>query len=133
MQLPPTILSLNDKKKDKWHKPPIAQPSASTSPVDRDASSTSKEFQSDTEASATDSYAELEGTTEGMVSTSVTPTVKASKNTTPILRPPRTLETTLFDRLEKMYGPSIKRMLNVQYRCLSYSLLKFSSVAHPTF
>ncbi|KAL1725364.1 P-loop containing nucleoside triphosphate hydrolase protein [Schizophyllum commune] len=35
---------------------------------------------------------------------------------TPILRPPRTLETTLFDRLEKMHGPSIKRMLKVQYR-----------------
>lgn len=34
----------------------------------------------------------------------------------PILRPPRTLETTLFDRLEKMYGPGIKRLLNVQYR-----------------
>ena len=33
-----------------------------------------------------------------------------------ILRPPRTLETTMFDRLEKMYGPSIKRMLTVQYR-----------------
>ncbi|EDR10416.1 uncharacterized protein LACBIDRAFT_319758 [Laccaria bicolor S238N-H82] len=32
------------------------------------------------------------------------------------LMPPRTLETTLFDRLEKMYGPSIKRMLKVQYR-----------------
>ncbi|EGO01032.1 hypothetical protein SERLA73DRAFT_105557 [Serpula lacrymans var. lacrymans S7.3] len=32
------------------------------------------------------------------------------------LRPPRTLEVTLFDRLEKMYGPGIKRMLNVQYR-----------------
>lgn len=34
----------------------------------------------------------------------------------PILRPPRTLETTLFDRLEKMYGPGIKRLLNIQYR-----------------
>lgn len=33
------------------------------------------------------------------------------------LEPPRTLETTLFDRLEKMYGPGIKRLLNVQYRC----------------
>ncbi|KAH9916918.1 AAA domain-containing protein [Fomitopsis serialis] len=32
------------------------------------------------------------------------------------LRPPRSLETTLFDRLEKMYGPGIKRLLNVQYR-----------------
>ncbi|KAJ3757511.1 P-loop containing nucleoside triphosphate hydrolase protein [Lentinula raphanica] len=35
---------------------------------------------------------------------------------TPVLRPPRTLETTLFERLESMYGPGIKRMLNVQYR-----------------
>ncbi|KAJ4489956.1 AAA domain-containing protein [Lentinula aciculospora] len=32
------------------------------------------------------------------------------------LRPSRTLEITLFDRLESMYGPGIKRMLNVQYR-----------------
>ena len=38
------------------------------------------------------------------------------RNRTPILRPPRTLETTLFDRLEKMHGPGIKRMLKVQYR-----------------
>jgi DNA polymerase alpha-associated DNA helicase A len=33
------------------------------------------------------------------------------------LRPPRTLETTMFARLESMYGPNIKRMLTVQYRC----------------
>lgn len=32
------------------------------------------------------------------------------------LRPPRTLETTLFDRLERIYGPGIKRLLAVQYR-----------------
>lgn len=36
------------------------------------------------------------------------------------LRPPRTLETTLFDRLEKMYGASIKRMLKVQYRLVVF-------------
>lgn len=35
------------------------------------------------------------------------------------LRPPRSLETTLFKRLEGMYGPGIKRMLNVQYRSVS--------------
>jgi len=33
------------------------------------------------------------------------------------LKPPRTLETTLFDRLERMYGEGIKRVLKVQYRC----------------
>ncbi|TCD62127.1 hypothetical protein EIP91_007302 [Steccherinum ochraceum] len=32
------------------------------------------------------------------------------------LRPPRSLETTLFDRLLTMHGPRVKRMLNVQYR-----------------
>lgn len=32
------------------------------------------------------------------------------------LKPPRTLETTLFHRLERMYGPGIKRVLRVQYR-----------------
>lgn len=32
------------------------------------------------------------------------------------LRPPRTLETTLFDRLEKLYGEGIKRVLKIQYR-----------------
>ncbi|KAJ3818720.1 P-loop containing nucleoside triphosphate hydrolase protein [Lentinula raphanica] len=43
-------------------------------------------------------------------------TKQARSTKTPVLRPPRTLETTLFDRLESMYGPGIKRMLNVQYR-----------------
>jgi DNA polymerase alpha-associated DNA helicase A len=33
-----------------------------------------------------------------------------------LLRPPKSLNTTLFDRLEAMYGSAIKRMLNVQYR-----------------
>lgn len=32
------------------------------------------------------------------------------------LKPPRTLETTLFDRLEKLYGEGIKRVLKIQYR-----------------
>ncbi len=36
--------------------------------------------------------------------------------TRPILRPPRTLERTLFDRLERLYGAGIKRVLQIQYR-----------------
>ncbi|WRT66637.1 uncharacterized protein IL334_003596 [Kwoniella shivajii] len=32
------------------------------------------------------------------------------------LRPPKTLETTLFERLEHLYGDGIKRVLQVQYR-----------------
>nr|KIR45308.1 DNA helicase [Cryptococcus bacillisporus CA1280] len=34
----------------------------------------------------------------------------------PSLKPPRTLETTLFERLEKLYGLGIKHVLQVQYR-----------------
>lgn len=34
----------------------------------------------------------------------------------PSLKSPRTLETTLFERLETLYGPGIKRVLQVQYR-----------------
>lgn len=32
------------------------------------------------------------------------------------LEPPRSLETTMFDRLERMFGAGIKRLLSVQYR-----------------
>jgi hypothetical protein len=40
----------------------------------------------------------------------------------PRLKPPRTLETTLFDRLERMYGEGIKRVLKVQYRYVNSSI-----------
>ncbi|KAF8062300.1 P-loop containing nucleoside triphosphate hydrolase protein [Lyophyllum atratum] len=70
MQLPPTILSINDDRKRK------AKDDAAKSKRDR-----------------------------------ASPKIRQ-----PVLEPPRTLETTLFDRLEKMYGSSIKRMLNIQYR-----------------
>ncbi|KAJ9115214.1 hypothetical protein QFC20_001081 [Naganishia adeliensis] len=44
------------------------------------------------------------------------------------LSPPRTLEMTLFDRLEKMYGAGIKRLLAVQYR-MHESIAQFPSKA----
>ena len=37
-----------------------------------------------------------------------------------LLRPPKNLGTTMFDRLEAMYGSAIKRMLNVQYRSAKF-------------
>jgi DNA polymerase alpha-associated DNA helicase A len=36
-----------------------------------------------------------------------------------LLTPPQTLEMTMFERLDKMYGPDIKCMLTVQYRCVT--------------
>jgi len=38
------------------------------------------------------------------------------------LQPPRSLEVTMFDRLERMYGRRIKRMLTVQYRYIPFHL-----------
>ncbi|WWD17029.1 hypothetical protein CI109_101466 [Kwoniella shandongensis] len=38
------------------------------------------------------------------------------KSDGPSIQPPRTLETTLFERLETLYGAGIKRVLQVQYR-----------------
>ncbi|KXN82375.1 DNA polymerase alpha-associated DNA helicase A [Leucoagaricus sp. SymC.cos] len=67
MQLPPTIISIDKKKKDKPKKD-VKQPS------------------------------------------NPPPMAK------PVLKPPRTLETTLFDRLEQMYSSRIKKMLEIQYR-----------------
>jgi DNA polymerase alpha-associated DNA helicase A len=43
------------------------------------------------------------------------------------LRPPRSLEMTLFGRLEKLYGPAIKRILTVQYRCVVFFLASDST------
>ncbi|KAJ9114628.1 hypothetical protein QFC22_005501 [Naganishia vaughanmartiniae] len=56
--------------------------------------------------------------------------MKKSKTTSkrPKLSPPRTLEMTLFDRLEKMYGAGIKRLLAVQYR-MHASIAEFPSEA----
>jgi hypothetical protein len=47
------------------------------------------------------------------------PTSKVSNLRYRGLKPPRTLELTLFERLEKMFGPRIKCMLTVQYRCVT--------------
>jgi DNA polymerase alpha-associated DNA helicase A len=44
------------------------------------------------------------------------------------LVPPRTLETTMFDRLERMYGPTIKRMLEVQYRYFLFPQGEFLTI-----
>ena len=52
----------------------------------------------------------------------------ALESTRPHLRPPRTLETTLFDRLERLYGPAVKRVLTTQYR-MNEKIASFPSSA----
>lgn len=109
MQLPPTVLSVTKDSKTKTNKK--AKHSTTKKPDNsksKDSQKSKLETAPDSDSEETNSNSEEESP-QAPVVTSKTPTM-------PSLRPPRTLETTLFDRLEKMYGPNIKRMLQVQYR-----------------
>ena len=99
MQLPPTILSLDDKKRDT--KPALSSKVAKDTELSQARGS---DENSDSETSSSEG-----GLPDGVAQISI-----SSKPL--VLVPPRTLETTLFDRLERMYGTSIKKMLEIQYR-----------------
>ncbi|KAJ7076414.1 AAA domain-containing protein [Mycena epipterygia] len=101
MQLPPTVLSVDS------HKKSDNSEQSSSSDVDAEPS---------TDKPKTPPIASSHAQEKSAV----------PKKRVPILRSPRTLETTLFDRLEKMYGSSIKRMLQTLY---GSKLTSASSVA----
>ncbi|KAK0484742.1 P-loop containing nucleoside triphosphate hydrolase protein [Armillaria novae-zelandiae] len=110
MQLPPTVLSVTKNSKTKTNKK--AKSSATKKPPNskkKDVQKSKPETVADSDSDETNSNSEEEESKQS-------PLIASKLPTTPSLKPPRTLETTLFDRLEKMYGPSIKRMLQVQYR-----------------
>ncbi|THH10425.1 hypothetical protein EW145_g1317 [Phellinidium pouzarii] len=102
MQLPPTVLSRDARfKTPRNPKEALANAKKSSSddlPIDSQLTSDSE--------SGEDSQDETE---------SSRPQAK-NKVIALSLRPSRSLSTTLFKRLEQMHGPSIKRMLEVQYR-----------------
>ena len=127
MQLPPTILSLDDKKKKKTKGAPQPPAKSSIPNSKKGAKALTKkdpvvlvetlkdpsEFGSD---SSEDSDSE-NTLSKAATNLSLDQTSRKIK-----LVPPRTLETTLFDRLEAMYGVSIKRMLEVQYRFVIFTV-----------
>ena len=143
MQLPPTILSLGKhEKKKKQEKQsenqrkngsesegvstklsePDKSKASSTDNGQEDVTDSSSETGSDSESESGSIHEEEVIVEEATVraadapeNLSESPKKKRSSKRSG-LRPPRTLETTLFDRLERMYGPRIKRLLNVQYR-----------------
>ncbi len=55
-----------------------------------------------------------------------TPPTPKSKTDKPITKATPSLETTLFDRLLTLHGPSIKRMLKIQYR-MHEKIMRFPS------
>lgn len=129
LQLPPTVLSLdrpaNGQEKgkakttikqvigDKARKGPAVSKDAPEETEEPSASSSSDEADEEGEGSDASSISEHEKTTKPSPSKT---TRKYAQKAGSGLRPPRSLETTLFIRLEKMYGSGIKRMLNIQYR-----------------
>lgn len=102
MQLPPTIISIDKEKKDKAKKK-----------ARQTSGKTSKTTNGNEEAPPSPESGDDSGVSgDKMMKASPISTKKLQ----PVLVPPRTLETTLFDRLEQMYGSRIKRMLEIQYR-----------------
>jgi len=124
MQLPPTILSLDDKKKEK--KPTLSLSQGSIKPT----ASSSKEVKntefSQAEGSDVGSDSEPSSSEGGFLPGGVAQISVSSPPLVPKLVPPRTLETTLFDRLEKMYGAGIKQMLEIQYRYVTINRLQIA-------
>ena len=127
MQLPPTILSLDrdknvNKKKDKLEKQAGSQrlkPEVVkdvTVGLNQGTTTTTRLGGSGDEDSDSEMLSNDE--LDGGLSDGVVPQMSSiiSSKRVGALIPPRTLETTLFDRLEKMYGTSIKKMLEIQYR-----------------
>lgn len=113
LQLPPTVISSNERKKSSTK----VTKGASTAKLATDKGklkTTSKQAPpaKPTESNSSDSEAE-EGDKENE-DTSFTRAVTAKRMGQ--LIPPKSLETTLFDRMERMWGDGVKQMLNIQYR-----------------
>ncbi|KAF8960877.1 AAA domain-containing protein [Flammula alnicola] len=124
MQLPPTILSIDDKKSKKKAAATSQSNSKSTIPVSKkpvkskDAPTAKSTIPTEISAggdSESDSSEESGSEDMDLAKESASLSLNSKPRVIKLL-PPRTLETTLFDRLESMYGSSIKRMLEVQYR-----------------
>lgn len=138
MQLPPTILSLDKRKASEKGPGPIMKGSTKRTktpgkavgkspgdskkqeipletPQDQKSSFSDTDRDSDSDSVKGDTVIAQEDVSS-LGEVEPKPKISGLPDKRPVLRPPRTLETTLFDRLEKMYGPGIKRLLNVQYR-----------------
>lgn len=114
MQLPPTILSIDKKpEKSAKEKGPKAKSNAAASKKDKGKSKAAP-AQVDVKPEADAVPEAISGDEE--ITQTPEPTSALGSQQKIRLSPPASLEVTLFDRLEKMYGPSTKRMLTVQYR-----------------
>lgn len=144
LQLPPTIISLNEKSK-KGVVATMPKPKGSSTSSSAKQKSAKKNTSGPSKMmKAEDTKAEppVSGAEDGEEADSDSEESEDAPSTKPVrgkdslaksrtaakLIPPRTLETTLFDRIEDMYGTGIKRMLTVQYRFVTCTPLAFTYV-----
>ncbi|TFK91033.1 P-loop containing nucleoside triphosphate hydrolase protein [Polyporus arcularius HHB13444] len=131
MQLPPTIISMNKDKKGKAvgdtkatssKKPQVVKSAAAAKSAEKPPAAADKGEDNDVgsadeeQSGSSDDEGDPALTADPEELLKSTPKDPRKAGSKPVLRPPHSLETTLFERLEKMYGPGIKRMLTVQYR-----------------
>lgn len=115
MQLPPTILSKGDPGKTTNSKPASGGPSRKATTTDAVAKSNGVDENGESaEEPSEDGDGALDKIDDDEPPVDKLDGIKLKDR--PSLRPPRTLETTLFDRLERLYGNGIKRVLTTQYR-----------------
>jgi len=123
MQLPPTIISID--RKDREKKKKLKQPFKSSTKFTE-----TLKFPKDTPKPPSLSDPEDSPGVSGEETTK-TKNIDSPPTKKPVLLPPRTLEITLFDRLEQMYGSSIKRVLEIQYRCVTSCIFHNGSLTTP--
>lgn len=111
MQLGPTIISEGNLRhqKNKDSKPKSAASSNQVAATDESETSNNTDVDSDDVVTGEEAAVEK-------VPENDNGQKKKKKKTTCVLRPPRSLNKTLFDRVEDMYGSKVKLMLDVQYR-----------------
>ncbi|QRW25820.1 P-loop containing nucleoside triphosphate hydrolase protein [Rhizoctonia solani] len=121
LQLPPTIISLNSSSLKSSSTNPassttknlkLGKSSNSAAKLKATPPNPTKEAQSVEEATGVDSPANSGDEKDS----AVIPPIHSVNSRKPRLVPPKSLEVTLFQRLEQMHGSSIKRMLTTQYR-----------------
>lgn len=130
LQLPPTVKSI-DKKDQKAKGKALRKTTGTTTPggkptaTDAKAKGKVKAVAPSFAPVPTPDLEEVEGVSDDENSdneTEPSPAPKPTEGKTKkpqqlgVLRPSKSLEVTLFDRMEKMWGEDIKQMLTVQYR-----------------
>ncbi|PVG02231.1 P-loop containing nucleoside triphosphate hydrolase protein [Serendipita vermifera] len=113
LQLPPTVLSMKDdpaKSTTKAKSSVLDKSSAVQKKGKKTLANIKEPLRKDLESDLSDS----ESSTDGIYGSQTKP--RRRNMDLGVLKPSPSLEFTLFDRMERMWGDNIKQMLDVQYR-----------------